>query len=150
MSLLKTAFTSAALLAGGLFAMTPDTADAQIRFQIGGNGYGYGSNGYGNYRNHDDHGRSGFRSSNYGGFGSRYGGYSDGHRHSDGHRYSGYRGSSNRVWHDTSHYDYHPTTIVPHGNHYHVLPGHYDFHETGHYDRVRGGRSGHGHSGHSH
>ncbi len=36
-------------------------------------------------------------------------------------------------WHNTSHYDYHPTTIVPHGNHFHVQPGHYDFHQTGHY-----------------
>jgi hypothetical protein len=37
-------------------------------------------------------------------------------------------------WHDTSHWDYHPTQIIDHGCHYHVIPGHYDFHETGHYD----------------
>ncbi len=37
-------------------------------------------------------------------------------------------------WHDTSHYDYHPTQIIDHGCHYHVIPGHYDFHQDGHYD----------------
>lgn len=36
-------------------------------------------------------------------------------------------------YHDTSHYDYHPTEIRRHGNHYHVQPGHYDFHREGHY-----------------
>lgn len=59
------------------------------------------------------------------GYGSGYGGY--------GRSY--YGGSYYRppVWHDTSHYDYHPTTVVPHGNHYHVIPGHYDYHRTGHW-----------------
>ena len=38
------------------------------------------------------------------------------------------------VWHDTSHYDYHPGEVVRHRNHYHYVPGHYDFHETGHWD----------------
>ncbi len=37
-------------------------------------------------------------------------------------------------WHNTSHYDYHPAQIVPHGNHFHVQPGHYDRHQTGHFD----------------
>ena len=36
-------------------------------------------------------------------------------------------------YHDTSHYDYHPTEIRRHGNHWHVQPGHYDFHRTGHW-----------------
>lgn len=119
MTLLKTAFTSAAMLAGGLFAMTPDNADAQIRFQIGGgNGYGY-NNGYGGgYRSHagHNHGGSGFRSNNYGG---RYDGFSS------GRQYSGYNSGFGR---SSGHYDYHPTTVVPHGNHLHVQPGHYDYH----------------------
>lgn len=38
------------------------------------------------------------------------------------------------VWHDTSHYDYHPTQVVPHRDHYHVIPGHYDYHRSGHWD----------------
>ena len=41
MSFLKTAFTSAAFLGAGLFTMAPNDADAQIRVQIGGGGYGY-------------------------------------------------------------------------------------------------------------
>jgi len=42
--------------------------------------------------------------------------------------------SGHRVWHDTSHYDYHPGEFVRHGNHYHYIPGHYDWHEDGHWD----------------
>ena len=131
MTVLRTAFTSAALLAGGLFGMTPDDAAAQIRFQIGsGNGgYGYGGYGYGNSTrgNATYYNGSGVRSSNYGAYGSRYSGYSGGQRYSGTQRYNSSR------WHDTSHYDYHPTTVVPHGNHYHVVPGHYDYHQSGHW-----------------
>jgi hypothetical protein len=66
----------------------------------------------------------------YGGFGG-YGGYSGyGHGHSYGHSHV----QPHTHWHDTSHWDYHPAQIVPHGNHYHVQPGHYHFHQTGHYD----------------
>jgi hypothetical protein len=36
-------------------------------------------------------------------------------------------------YHDTSHYDYHPTEVYRHRNHYHVVPGHYDYHQTGHW-----------------
>jgi hypothetical protein len=36
-------------------------------------------------------------------------------------------------WHDTSHFDYHPGYFAPHGNHFHYVPGHYHFHQTGHY-----------------
>ena len=137
MTLLKTAFTSAAMLAGGLFAMTPENADAQIRFQIGGgNGYSYGSgynNGYGGgSRSHagHDHGGSGYRSNvysnNYGVGGNRYDSFSGGQRYG-----SGYRGT-NGFRQSGGHYDYHPTTVVPHGNHYHVQPGHYDYHQSGH------------------
>ena len=38
------------------------------------------------------------------------------------------------------HYDYHPPSLVPHGNHLDYVPGHYDFHHRGH-----GGYRGHGH-----
>lgn len=45
----------------------------------------------------------------------------------------GYR-SARPVWHDTTHLDYHAPSVVRHGSHYHVVPGHYDVHRTGHYD----------------
>jgi hypothetical protein len=38
-----------------------------------------------------------------------------------------------QIYHDTTHYDYHPTTVYRHGNHYHVQPGHYDLHRSGHW-----------------
>jgi hypothetical protein len=38
-----------------------------------------------------------------------------------------------QVYHDTTHYDYHPSTVYRHGNHYHVQPGHYDLHRSGHW-----------------
>ncbi len=47
--------------------------------------------------------------------------------------YSSHYGQRGGFYHDTSHYDYHPTTILRHGSHFHVQPGHYDFHRTGHY-----------------
>lgn len=52
-----------------------------------------------------------------------------------------------RRWHDTSHWDYHPTTVVPHGDHLHVVPGHYDWHQTGH---MHGGRRNRQHNHHHH
>lgn len=71
---------------------------------------------------------SGYRGG-YGGYnGYQYGlgNYGYGHNHGYGYRPP--------VWHDTSHYDYHPGGLVPHGNHYHYIPGHYDYHRTGHWD----------------
>lgn len=45
-----------------------------------------------------------------------------------------YRSYSVRPWyHDTSHYDYHAPQLVPHGNHFDYVPGHYDLHRTGHW-----------------
>lgn len=38
------------------------------------------------------------------------------------------------VWHDTSHYHYHGPSAVRHRNHYHVVPGHYHLHRSGHWD----------------
>lgn len=77
------------------------------------------------HHSHHSHGRSYSRPSIHFQFGSF--GYS-----------SGYRSRSNCYsqspsWHDTSHYDYHPTEIINHGSHYHVIPGHYDFHRSGHW-----------------
>ena len=37
-------------------------------------------------------------------------------------------------WHDTTHWDYHPGYVVPHGNHYDYVPGHYHLHRDGHWD----------------
>ena len=67
-----------------------------------------------------------------------YYGNSRGHNHY-GHNH-GWRGNYGQGWgnyghryHDTSHYDWHPTEIRRHGNHYHVQPGHYDYHRQGHW-----------------
>lgn len=45
---------------------------------------------------------------------------------------SWYRSYPAHTWHDTSHWDYHPPTIRRHRDHYHVTPGHWDWHQTGH------------------
>lgn len=45
----------------------------------------------------------------------------------------GYYQNSPR-WHDTSHYDYHGPSLQRHGNHFDYVPGHYHFHQSGHYD----------------
>jgi hypothetical protein len=37
-------------------------------------------------------------------------------------------------WHDTTHYDYVAPRIVPHYNHFHYQPGGYILHQSGHYD----------------
>ena len=80
-----------------------------------------------------------YRDGGYGGYGRQYStrshlGYSPSYRsRSYGWGGNSYRGHAR--WHDTSHYDYHPTTVTPHGNHYHVTPGHYDYHRSGHWDR---------------
>ena len=39
------------------------------------------------------------------------------------------------VYHDTTHLDFHPATIIRHGTHFHVAPPHYDVHHSGHYHR---------------
>lgn len=58
----------------------------------------------------------------YGGYNSCFGGTSNyGHGHHQG------------SYHDTSHFDYHPTEVYRHGNHYDIQPGHYDFHQEGHW-----------------
>jgi hypothetical protein len=72
---------------------------------------------------HFDFGRPHHRTSYYSGYGGGYGSYYDS-------CYGGYGGG----WHDTSHYDYHPGEVVRHRNHYHYVPGHYDYHQDGHFD----------------
>lgn len=73
-----------------------------------------------------------YRGGYSGGYGNGYnGGYGGYGAYSN---YGGYGGYGQPVWHDTSHYDYHPETYVPHGNHLHYVPGHYDLHQSGHYD----------------
>ena len=126
MSLLKTAVTSAAVLCGGVVASAPDTADAQVRIQFGSGGYGWSSN-----RGWNDNYYSGrnYDGNNYYGnsYGNRY--YDQGYGDSwvgRGNRYG-------RVWHDTSHYDYHQPSLVPHGDHYDYVPGHYHYHRSGHW-----------------
>lgn len=124
MILLKTAFTSVALLAGGLFAMMPESADAQIRFQIGGsNGYGNNS-GYQSYARHD-HAQSGYRSNSYR-YGNPYHGFYGGQSYN-----RGYSTHNNYFRQGGGHYDYLPTTATPHRGHVDVQPGHYDLHGGG-------------------
>jgi hypothetical protein len=61
-----------------------------------------------------------------------------GHRHHGGRRHSGRRwhgwGGHHSHWHDTTHLDYHPGEFVPHYDHYHYVPGHFDVHRSGHWD----------------
>jgi len=88
----------------------------------------------------------------YGGYGAGYGGgYGGGVRISVGRGYGGYGGYGlggygglygvarpayirPPVWHDTTHLDYHPPRLVPHGNHLDRIPGHYHLHRSGHWD----------------
>ena len=87
------------------------TGSAQAQGYGGGyrSGYGYGSGGHSGHRHHHHH------------------------HNGSGWGYGGYGGYAQPRWHDTSHFDYHPTTIVPHRNHVHVVPGHYDYHRSGHW-----------------
>ncbi len=76
-------------------------------------------------RSHSSHSHSYSRPSisvNIGGIGFRTG-------------YSSY-GSCYRpapVLYGPSHYDYRPIQVIPHRDHYHVIPGHYDYHRTGYW-----------------
>jgi hypothetical protein len=40
-------------------------------------------------------------------------------------------------WHNTSHFDYVPARYQRHGNHYHYVPGRYYYHRSGHWDYHR-------------
>ncbi len=49
------------------------------------------------------------------------------------HLHRSHFGPSRSYFHDTSHYHWHPAEIRRHGNHWHVQPGHWDLHRTGHW-----------------
>jgi len=92
--------------------------------EAGGYRIGFNFGGHGNHYGHGHH------------YGHRNYGYNRGYQR--GYFSGGYYGSprsshfGRSYYHDTSHYDYHPGTYVPHGNHLHYVPGHYDYHRTGH------------------
>lgn len=67
----------------------------------------------------------------YSGYNSGFGGYNHGSGYGG---YPVYGGRVHRTWHDTSHYDYHPPSVVPHRGHFDYVPGHYHLHRTGHWD----------------
>ena len=111
--------------AGLMFAGDTPTAEAGNGFfRIGGGGVQLSIGGNRQY----SHGYQSYRPSyGYNSYRPSYGVGIGSHSSNFGHGYSG------GYYHDTSHYDYHPTEIIRHGNHYDVQPGHYDLHQTGHY-----------------
>lgn len=125
---------AAPLLAVASLLMTADapSASAQGGFlRVGGLSISVGQGGYRSfyshapsYHSHYGHSRVDYGHSRHVGHRAHLGGRSP-IRHGSrfGHGW----------YHDTSHYDYHPSQVVPHGNHYDVIPGHYDFHRTGHW-----------------
>ncbi len=102
---------------GLMYAADAPSAEAQYGcYRGGGLSISIGGSRYGSYR------------PAYGNlYGSHYG-YGLGGSHYDyriggayGHHRSRYGG----------HYDYHPTEVYRHGSHFHVQPGHYDWHVGG-------------------
>ncbi|MGB7344501.1 MAG: hypothetical protein WBD20_09830 [Pirellulaceae bacterium] len=113
------------------FLLAGDSPSAQAQgfsLSIGGSSCGGYGAGYGG------HYGSGYGSGYGGGYAAR-----PSFGQSYGHGYSSHYGAryapsySSRRFHDTSHYHYHPTEVRRHGNHYDVIPGHYDLHRTGHF-----------------
>ncbi len=95
-----------------------------------GHGHGHRHGGYSSPRFSISLGYGG-----YSGFGQGYSGFNSGYGGHSGHvGYPVYGGYHPHIWHDTSHYDYHAPSLVPHGNHYDYVPGHYHQHQTGHWD----------------
>ena len=102
----------AGLIVGiGMAAPKPAEAGVNISFGIGRGHYG-GYGGYGYNR----------------GYSSRGFGYNHGY-----YNRSFYGGGFGRSHYGGGHYHYNPPVVVPHGNHYHVIPGDRDFHRGGHY-----------------
>lgn len=66
------------------------------------------------------------------GYGSPYGSAHSNYGYNNYARQPGYSSGYGSRWHDTSHYDYHPGSIQRHRLHFHYVPGHYDFHRSGH------------------
>ncbi len=127
---IQLALLPAALVAAILLTTAPSANAGGFSLQIGGSpfyggGFGFPSRsnyggGYQSYRGYNSYrpsyGFGGYGHAGHGhtGYGSHYG-----HRPSYGHP-------------PYPHLDYHPPAIVPHGNHYDVLPGHYDYHHGRH------------------
>lgn len=108
----------------GLLALSAGSAFAQ---QCHGGGYGgYGGGGYGGgYYAGSQFGVQVYSTPSYN-YAPQY--VSSG--------YQGYQPSYGQsYYHDTSHYDYHAPSIQRHRGHYDVVPGHYDYHQTGHWHR---------------
>jgi len=118
-------FTACAMLAMGAFGIGGSEAQAQCAY--GGGGYGgYGGGFGGSYigSGYGGYGYSPYRTSGLTiGFGS----------YNRGIGYSSYRGSRYRRSRGRGHYDWHPTSLVPHGNHFHIQPGHWDYHRGRHH-----------------
>lgn len=109
----KLILPAAALVAFAFCSVTTETAQAR-HFRHGGVSVSIGGGGF------------------YGGYNPGY--YPGGHGcHYPSNPGWGWNGPAHS-WHDTSHWDYHPTEIRRHGNHFHVQPGHYDRHQSGHWD----------------
>jgi hypothetical protein len=94
--------------------------------QIGRFGISTGNYGYGSSFNRGYNQRSLGHNSYYGARSYGAGRYGVGNHGAQNYRHG-------RSYHDTTHLDYHPPQLIPHGNHYDVQPGHYDVHRTGHW-----------------
>ncbi len=113
------------LAAGLMFAADAQRADAGgFSLSIGNGGFGYNNFG-GGYRSYRP------------AYGNNFGG---GYRYGYGAPavivapHSGYHGGGYRSnFRGGGHYDYHPQQVYRHGNHFDVVPGHYDYHRGGHH-----------------
>lgn len=113
MSVLRPALASSALLAGGLAAATPADVEAGVWF--------FSKSGQDSYFAAGTHG---------------YNEPSDEDAQAATSRVSlrtvpVYR---RPAWHERRAYDYYPPVAVPHGNHYDVVPGWYDYSRYGYWD----------------
>lgn len=82
------------------------------------------------------YGQGGFYNPGYGGQ-INYGGglgYGGGHLHHDVDPTVNPGPGGHYDWHDTTHYDYIPGRWVQHGCHSHYIPGRYVLHQDGHFD----------------
>jgi len=109
------------------------SSEASAQHYACGSGYGYG----GGYSSPGLSVSIGYGNVGYGNVGG-YSSYGTGYNQFQG--YGGgpvYGGRTSRVWHNTSHLDYHGPSAVPHRGHLDYVPGHYDQHRSGHWDRIR-------------
>lgn len=121
----KLMIAACAMLAVGAFGIGGSEAEAQCRSSYGyrGGNYGYGGGSY--------YGGRGVSVS----FGSRS--FAPAYRtvsvRSSFRAQPNFGYSNSRYRSNRGHYDWHPTSLVPHGNHYDIQPGHWDYHRGGHY-----------------